>query len=158
MTMSSGTLATELANLIPAASEAVAAATLAVAYATFAADAVAGVVSITAAGVGLGKAAMLSALVGMSTPGAGPAVITSAVQAFWVAVAAGLATSFAAATAITPPPHAGLQVLLEVAFVANTASRASLVDAAQAIATAMASQAIIGGTATFPGPIISPIT
>ena len=158
MAMSQGALAAQLVNLAPAATEAAAIATLADAYAVFAGDAVAGAVPITPAGVGLGKAAMQLALVGISTPGAGSAVLTGAVQAFWAAVAGGLATSFAGATAIVPPPHAGLQVLLDATFAANTASQASQAAATDAVATVLYNQAIVGGTATFPGPVVSPIS
>jgi hypothetical protein len=156
--MSSATLAGQLAGLVPSSTEATAVARLADAYGTYAADAVAGAAPITAAGVVLGKAAMTAALAGMNAPGAGSAVLTKAVQAFWAAVAAGLASSFAGAVAVAPPPHAGLEVALDAAFAANVASGADLVDAAQVIATALHNQAIIGGTVTFPGPVTSPIT
>lgn len=155
--MSAVTLASQLLALAPASAEAVAIATLAGAYGRFAADATAGAAPITAAGVALGKAAMQGALVGVSSPGSGSAVLTAAVQAFWTAVAGGLATSFATATAVAPPPHAGLRALLDATFASNTATRADLADATQAIATALFNQAIIGGTASFPGPVVSPI-
>lgn len=157
MAMSQSVLAGQLVNLVPAATEATAITRLADAYATFATDAAAGAVPITTAGVALGKAAMQLALIGISTPGAGAAVLTSAVQAFWSAVAGGLATSFSGATAIVPPPNAGLQALLVTTFGTNTASQASLGAATNAVATALYNQAIIGGTATFPGPVVSPI-
>lgn len=157
MAMSASALASQLLNLVPAATEAAAIAVLADAYGAFASDAVAGAAAITAAGIALGKAAMQAALVGVSSPGAGSAVLTAAVQAFWVAMAGGLATSFPAATAVVPPPHAGLQALLDATFAANTAAMANLADAAQAVATDLYNQAIIGGTVTFPGPVVSPI-
>lgn len=157
MAMQQSTLADQLANLVPAATEAAAITRLADAYATFATDAVAGAISITAAGIALGKAAMLLALVGVSSPGAGATVLASAVQAFWTAVAGGLTTSFSGATAIVPPPNAGLQALLTTTFATNTASQASLSAATNAVATVMHNQAIIGGTVTFPGPVVSPI-
>jgi hypothetical protein len=157
MAMSASALATQLLNLTPVATEATAIARLADAYAAFASSAIAGVAPITPAGVALGKAAMSSALVGVSAPGAGAAVLASAVQAFWVAVAGGLATSFATATAIAAPPNAGLQVALAATFASNTASRADLATATQAVATVLHNQAIIGGGVTFPGPVISPI-
>jgi len=157
MAMSASALAAQLLNLVPAATEVAAIATLVDAYGTFSSDAAAGAAAITAAGVALGKAAMQAVLVGVSAPGAGSAVLTAAVQAFWAAVAGGLATSFPSAVAVTPPPHAGLQALLDATFAANTAARANLVDAAQAVATDLYNQAIIGGTVTFPGPVVSPI-
>lgn len=157
MVMSSSTLASQLLNLVPMATEVTAITVLVDAYGVFASDAAAGAATITAAGVELGKAAMQAALVGVSSPGAGSAVLTAAVQAFWVAVAGGLATSFPAATAIIPPPHTGLQVLLDATFAANVTAKANLSDATQAVATDLYSQAIIGGTVTFPGPAVSPI-
>jgi hypothetical protein len=157
MAMSASELADQLLGLAPVPTEAQAVVTLADAYGEFAAGASAGAATITPAGVALGKAAMQVALAGISSPGAGAAVLTAAIQAFWVAVASGLATSFAAATAIVPPPHAGLQVALEATFAANTASGASLADATQAVATVIHNQAIIGGAVTFPGPSVSPI-
>ncbi len=158
MAMSQSVLAAQLLNLVPSPTEAAAVITLANAYGVFAAGAVAGAVAITAPGVALGKAAMQAALVGMSAPSAGAVVLTAAVQAFWAAVAAGLSTSFPAATAVTPPPHAGLQALLVSTFAANTAAGADLATATQAVATALHNQAIIGGTVAFPGPVVSPIT
>lgn len=157
MAMSAGTLASQLLGLTPAATEASAVATLVAAYGEFASDAEAGAAAITAAGVGLGKAAMQAALVGVDAPGAGSTVLTAAVQAFWAAVAGGPATSFAFAIAVTPPPHAGLQAALDATFAMNVATRASLADAAQAVATVLHNQAIIGGLASFPGPASSPI-
>lgn len=158
MAMSQGKLASQLLHLTPAATEAQAIATLVGAYSTFAADAEAAGVPVTAAGVALGSAAMQAALVGVSAPGAGASVLTSAVQAFWAAVAGGVAASFSGATAVVPPPHAGLQALLEATFASNLASRASLADATAAVAGDLYNQAIIGGTVTFPGPVVSPVT
>lgn len=156
MVMSASVLAAQLANLDPVPTEAQAIITLTNAYGVFAADATAGV-PITPAGVDLGKAAMQAALVGMSVPGAGAAIMVAGVQAFWGAVAAGLAVSFAAAIAIVPPPHAGLLPLLISSFAANTTSAAPKAVATMLIATDFYSQAIIGGGVTFPGPVVSPI-
>lgn len=158
MAMSPSVLATQLLNLVPAATEAEAVVTIANAYSVFATDAQAGAVPITPAGVALGKAAMQAALVGMSVPGAGAIVLTSAVQAFWGAVAAGLATSFAAAISIVPPPHTGLQALLVSTFATNTSTEATQAAATNAVAVDFYSEAIVGGGVTFPGPVVSPIT
>jgi len=157
MVMSAGVLAIQLLNLVPASTEASAIATFTDTYSQFAADAVAGAATITAAGVALGRTAMQAALVGISSPGAGAAVLAAAVQAFWAAVAAGLAASFPSATAVVPPPHTGLQALLGAVFTTNTASMANLADATQAVAAALHNQAIIGGLVTTSGPTISPI-
>lgn len=162
MAMSQSVLAAQLLHLVPVATEAEAILTLADAYAIFATDAetvsVDTVVPISAEGVALGKAAMRAALVGVGSSGAGSVVLTAAVQAFWAAVAAGLAVSFFGVTAIAPPPNAGLRVLLDATFATNTAARASRATATNAIATNLHNQAIIGGAATFPGPVVSPIT
>lgn len=155
--MSRSTLADELLNLDPVPTEAEAVQTLADAYATFAAGATAGPSTITAAGVALGKAAMSAALVGMSASGSGASRLTAGVQAFWAAVAGGLATSFAGALAIVPPPHAGINTLLEDAFDLNTSTAASKEVATSRIADAFYAQAIVGGAVTFAGPSVSPI-
>lgn len=158
MAMSTAALAAQLLSLVPATTEAAAVATLTDAYGAFASDATASAVAVTPTGVTLGKNAMRAALVGVNSSGAGSAVLTAAIQAFWVAVAAGLATSFPGAAAIVPPPHVGLQALLDATFATNTAGRANLADATQAVATDLHNQAIIGGSVTFPGPVLSPIT
>ena len=158
MAMASNVLAVELLALVPVATEAEAVVTLSNAYAEFAADAVAGEVAITAAGVELGKVAMQAGLVGMNAPNAGVAKITSAVIAFWTAVAGGLSTSFAGATAITFPPHAGLAALLTATLATNLATSADRPTATNAMAVDLYNQAIVGGSVTFPGPTVVAIT
>lgn len=155
--MSTSTLATELLNLDPVAVESDAITALTDAYGVFAAEAVAGAQTLTAAGVDLGKAAMSAALVGMSAPNAGAAILVTAAQAFWAAVAGGLATSFAGATVITPPPHASLLALLNATFPSNTSGALSKADATQNVANNFYAEAIVGGTVTYPGPVVSPI-
>jgi hypothetical protein len=155
MAMSADVLATQLLSLVPVETEAQAIVALTDAYGVFAADAVAGVAPITVAGVVLGQAAMRAALVGMSAPGAAPAVLVAATQAFWGAVAGGLAVSFLGAIAIVPPPHVGLQALLTLTFSTNTTTSASQVVATNAVAGDFYNQAIIGGSVTFPGPVVS---
>lgn len=155
--MSQTKLQDELANLIPVATEAEAAINLTEAYAAFAADASAATEQITPTGVALGKAAMVPALAGMNAPGAGASVIQSALQAFWGAVALGLATSIPGATAITPPPHAALAASLSSVFASNTSSNATKDSAIASIASVLYANAIAGGTVTFPGPVVFPI-
>lgn len=157
MAMSQTTLANAFVNLVPAATELAAVNAFATAYATFAGEATAGAVNITPAGVALGRAAMASALVGLSMPNAGIAIIQNAVVAFWSAVALGLATSFPAAIVVTPPPHAGLLVALTTVFSNNIASSANQTTACNALASALYAQAIIGGTVTFPPSVVQPI-
>ncbi len=155
--MSQSVLASALATLQPTDTEATAVARLTDAYATFAADAIAGAIPITPAGVALGRAAMLPALTGISSPDAGATILVSATQAFWVAVVSGLSASFATATAIIPPPHAGLLSALLSVFAANVDSQASVDDALNAVAGAFFAQAIIGGTITVPPGTVLPI-
>jgi hypothetical protein len=157
MAMVKNTLATQLQNMSPAALEATAITNLVNAYGTYAAGAAAGAVPITPAGVNLGKAAMQAALVGMSASGAGVTKIPAAIVQFWVAVAGGLAASFAGAIAIVPPPNAGLAALLDATFPANMTGNKTLVQATDAIATNMHAQAIVEGTVTLPGPVVTPI-
>ncbi len=156
MTMVAATLSTELQNMTPSTTEASAITALTDAYGVFAADATA-LTPILIAGVNLGKAAMAPALVDMSVPGAGAAKMVAGIVAFWVAVAGGLTTSFAGATAIFPPANAGLQAALDAIFLTNTAGNLSLADAMTNVANAMHSQAIIGGTVTTAGPVVTPI-
>ncbi len=96
MAMTQAVLSTELQSLGPAASEAVAIANLTSAYATYCEDAQA-LSPILSTGIDLGIAALELALVGMEAPGASAAKIASGLDAFWVAVALGLLTSFAGA-------------------------------------------------------------
>ena len=157
MAMTSAVLAYELRNLDPVPTEAQAIVTLTNAYGVFASYATAVGVPITSAGVSLGKAAMASALVGMNAPNAGASKLAAAVQAFWGAVALGLAVSFTGALAITPPPNAGLLSLLTTHFATNTSGSATKEAATTTIAGDFYVQAIIGGTVTFFGPVVSPI-
>lgn len=155
MAMNAETLAQQLLNLStsPSKTEAEAVQKFADAYATFAADAEANAVKLTAAGVALGKAAMVTALAGLSQPGNGATVLTNAIVAFWAAVAVGLATSFVGATVITPPPHAGLLAALQEQGDVNIATKADAVTATKAIAGVFYAQALIGGTVTFVTPV-----
>ncbi len=153
MAMSQATLATELDNLDPTTDEAAAIIILADAYGVFVAEAQAAT-PILPAGVAMGKAAMAAGLVGMSTDGAGTTLIPAAIIAFWVAVAAGLTTSFAGATLIVPPPHATLASAFAALMPANVGK--SKTDALDAIASLLLTQAIVGGvvTVTEATPII----
>jgi hypothetical protein len=153
MAMTQATLSTQLQNMTPTGAEATAITNLVNAYGTYAAGAASNGVPIQAAGVNLGKAAMQAALVGMSGANQGITKIPASIVQFWIAVAGGLATSFAGAIAIVPPPNAGLAALLAATFPANVSGNKTLVQACNAIAADMHVQAIIGGTVTFAGPI-----
>lgn len=153
MALVQATLSTQLQNLAPTTVEATAITNLVNAYGTYAAGAASNAVPITPAGVTLGKNAMSAQLVGMSASGQGITKIPASIVAFWAAVAGGLATSFAGAIAIVPPPNAGLAALLAATFPANTSGNLTLAQACDAIAANMHAQAIIGGTVTFTGPV-----
>lgn len=156
MAMVEATLATELQNLTPTSTESSAITALVDAYATYAADAEAAT-PIKSTGIDLGKTAMASALSGMSASGAGLTIIPNAILAFWNGVAAGLATSFDGATAISAPPHATLETLFAATAAANTSGSKTLIEATEAIAADMHANAIVGGTVTTPGPTVTPI-
>lgn len=156
MAMSQSVLSTQLAaSMGPAATESAAIDNLVAAYAIYAADATA-LTSILSAGIDLGKTAMASALVGMSAPGAGAAKFVDGFQEFWVGVAGGLTASFAGATAISPPPFAGLLAALQPVFDANRDLARSLEDSMDALATAIHLE-VTGGTVTTAGPTVTPI-
>lgn len=148
-------LETELLNMIPTTSEPAAITALTDAYGIFAAGAESNTVPLSAAGVTAGKAAMSSALVGMSLPGVGLIVIPLAVIAFWVAAAT--PAGFPGALSCVPPPNAALAAKLAITFPANVLSSASLADATKLMAADMFSEAVIGGTCLFgiiPFPIL----
>ena len=126
-------------------------------YSTYAADAESNSVSITAAGLALGEAAMAAALVGMSAPNAGLTSIPAALSAFWVAVAGGLSTSFPGATVIVPPPHASFASDFQALMPANTSGEVTEQEAADSVAAIMHTGATTGGSVTFPGPVTTPI-
>jgi len=108
------------------------------------------------AGLALGVAAMegvMSALPLISGPNEALTRIPQAVIAFWTAIAGGLATSFAGATAIVPPPHATFQVDFATLMAANTAASVSKEDAAASLATLMHINATLGGTVSV-GPTV----
>jgi hypothetical protein len=157
MAMSQSKLSVELQDLVPSESEAEAALVLSQAYANYASDAVAGGAPITEAGVELGRVAMLAALSGMSEDGAGRAIIPAAILAFWDGVAGGVATSFAGAVSITPPPHSGLSSSFTLVLDINVNTWAPLSEAMDNLAATFHAGAITGGSVTFPGPVVSPI-
>jgi hypothetical protein len=100
---------------------------------------------------------MRAALVGMSAPDAGPLAIQKAIIAFWAALSAAPVAFFPLATAITPPPTLSKisADITEVAL-ANTSGNVPAPAACLAFATAIHS-CNQGGTATFPGPVVTPI-
>ncbi len=157
MSMSEGDLADAIEDLGDTLSEAVAIAALVDAYSELAEGATAGAQTLTGAGLALGQAAMSAALVGMSATGQGFTKIPAGVSAFWVAVAGGLATSFAGATAITPPPHATFAAAFATLMAQNLIDEVTRAEAAASLASLMYDEATTGGTVTYPGPVVSPI-
>lgn len=157
MALSNVTLHTELLNMVPVATEAESASALTDAYAVYAAGATANGVPLTSAGIVLGQAAMLSALSGMSSPNQGANRLRSGFNAFWTAIAGAAAVSFPGSTLVTPPPFSALEGLLASTFSTNTSGELSLSTALQNVANAIHAATLTGGTATFPGPVVSPI-
>ncbi len=108
------------------------------------------------AGVQAAKGALEAGLAGLSSTGS--LAITNGVTSFWAALAAAPPAVFAAATLITPPPTiASMQALLDAAFAANVVAQLSKADALLATATAIYTSGFVGGTATFPPAVVTPI-
>jgi len=149
MAMAKATLATQLQNMTPTDQEATAITNLVNAYGTFATAAAAGAAVPTAGNITAGKTAMQAALVGMSASGAGAGKIAAGIIAFW---AAAVVPPWSPAVSGTPPPNAGLAALLTTTFANNTAGALSLADCADAVATDMYNQAIVGGLMNIPPP------
>lgn len=147
--MAQATLKTELEALTPVDNEPDAINTLVTAYGNFAGAAAAGAAAILPVNVTAGEAAMTAALTGMSAPDAGLASIPASIVAFW---AAAVAPPWPPAVLGVPPLNAGLAAALAVTFPANVAGDLSLADAANAIATDMYAQAVIGGLMNIPPP------
>lgn len=114
--------------------------------------ATANAVAALPAGIAPATAALKSGLVGLSATGS--AALVAGLTAFWAALASAPAAVFPAATLIVPPPTIGAaQAALDAVFAANVAAELSQADALNAVATAIYSNAFVGGTATFPLPI-----
>jgi len=152
MVMIANTLAAELEKMAPTTVEVDAAAALSAAYEVFAKDAMGSGVPILPAGPAAGRVAMFAALSGMSATGAGAAIMSSAIILFWATSAP---LGWPPPMIAVPPPNAGLAAALPLVLAANTAGGLSIKDAMLAIATAMYTQAIIGGTVAIPpaGPL-----
>ena len=154
MAMSSGTLSTQLQNLAPAGDEPTAIGHLADAWHTYFSSAQAGAVPYAPSSVP--RDAMAGAMTGLSTTGS--VAIQAGVTAYWVAVAAGGPVFFPTATLVTPAPGlAGIAAALVPVFLANTLGSLDLASSCSAIATVL-HPLNLGGTATLPGPVVTPIT
>lgn len=118
--------------------------------------ALAGAVPVTPGSLAPAESALSAGMAGLSTAGA--TSIQTGLSAFWGVVVASAPTVFAGATLVTPPPGlAGVAAALQPVFSANTAGGVSKTVALQAIASALHPLAGLGGTATFPGPVVLPI-
>lgn len=160
MVMSKTKLEGKLASIVPVGTEAEAIANFANAYADHVLDVPLGTgaqaaTPIQAGGVALGKAAMIAALTGMNDPGAAAGKLKSGLQAFWNAVAGGLTTSFAGATAITPPPFSAIDLQPVFDYVRD--NELTQPQAMDLIAQEIHSN-VSGGSVTTPGPTVTPIT
>jgi len=155
MPMSQSTLQTELENLALDLDVNVSAVNWADALEAYASDAQA-LTPLLAPGVALGRAALIAYLNAndISVPGAAAAGLVGAFQAFWTGVAGGLATSFAGAIAITPPPYA---VNLQPAFDTATSTPQTKAQASASLA-AVLHAGLVGGTVTTPPAVVTPIT
>ena len=151
--MSSTVLQDAFDAMEPFATEEEAITALVDAYGLFAADATANGVPLLTLGLEAGKAAMAFALIDMNEEGAGLVKIPLGIVAFWEAVASGLSSSFAGATAIVPPPHAGFAESFASVAATNVETEASKEDASAIITFLLYSNAIIGGAVTFTTPV-----
>lgn len=159
MALDENTLAVELAAMLATEDEADAIQFFTDAYEVYLLDAEAGPVTITPAGIALGKTAAAAAMVGMSAANAGLSIIPNAIITWWTTMAASPAVTFPGAIAMVPPPHAGILAGFAPIMVSNTASELETGPATANVATLFHSQAIVGGTITLPGapPTIHPI-
>ena len=99
--------------------------------------------------------AMESAMTGLSTTG--PAAIQAGIVALWTAAVGSFAVVFPGSIAMTPPPGiTGLAALLAPVFAANAVPGVTQTQALTNIATVIHT-ASLGGTATFPPAVVSPI-
>ncbi len=99
------------------------------------------------------KAAMTTALTGLSMSGA--TAIQAGIVAYWGVVA--LPGAFGASTASIPPPSlATIATALTPVFASNVSAELDANAATSAIA-AVLHPLMLGGTVTFPGPVVFPI-
>jgi len=159
MPLTPALLATELDTQVQnAATEPPARAALALAWTNYFYNATSNGVPVTPGSLAGAQAAMDAALTGMSATGAGAAALQSGITAFWTTIVGTPAAIFVAATLITPPPTlAGIAAAVQPVFASNTMPGVTKTQALNAIATVLHANGRIGGTATFPGPVVAPI-
>lgn len=157
MALSDSTLASGLEALVPVDDEADAIQAIVDAWDSYFAESSVNGITATPGSYAAGLSAMQSALTGISATGAGSAILTAGVTAFWAAIA-GLATTIwvTAPIVLVPPivPPVGLAALpvaLEAAFAANTSGSSSLADSAATVALALHTNGGLG--ALVPGSV-----
>ncbi len=158
MTLQANTLATELEALEPSQTEAVAITRFVDAWGAYWGGATVNGVPATPGSFTAGLSAMGASLVGMSSSGAGAAVMASGVSAFWTAVAP-LATSIwitapiVLVPPIVPPPGlGGLSAALAAVFASNTSGSLSISAAWQQVANVLHANGGVG--ALVPGSVL----
>jgi hypothetical protein len=151
MALSATQLATELQGLGLYDTESAAIAAWADAFANYFGDAQSNAVIIVPGAVTVAKAAMVSALTGLSTD-SGLALQTG-ITAFWGALVP--AVAWPTTTAITPPTFLGtIKATLDPVFLANTNGALSKNASYTAIANAL-HPLQLGGTALWPSPLFA---
>lgn len=156
MPLLESTLASALEALVPTTDAAAAVQTLADAYRVYMAAATSNGLPLLGTGVAASEMAQAMTFPADGTAASAAGVLADGVQTFWSQVARVPSSSFAGATLITPPTGlAGLAVALTTVF--ETSVGSSLEESAAALAAALHT-ASAGGTATFPGPVVTAIT
>lgn len=159
MALSESTLAAEFGAMPLTMDEDEAADNLSTAWDNFFQDAVCNAVPVTSGTTAGAKAAMKTALVGMSAPGAGPLLFETSLIAYWGVVATSAPAIWPAvapplASATPPPtlvPGAVTAVLIPV-FVANVVGALSKADSCAAVAAALYPVAAVGGLGVVSAP------
>jgi len=158
MALSSATLYNELLNLGLYETEVEATAAWATAFDNYWQSAMAGTAPVTPESTVTAKTAMQGSLAGMAGLNAGATKIAAGITDYWNTLVLTPTAVFATSTLITPSGGlVGLQPALEAVFAANASAgkpkEAAYLDIANAI---HATQLL--GSATFPGPLVFPIT
>lgn len=156
MAMSTSTLATQLQSLTPTTANetTVIAAFVAAWVAYFSASAAGAVAYVHSAAH---DAAMKAAMTGLSAPNGGAIAIQAGIVAWWGSVVSTFAATYPSATAVAPPPTIStIAASLAPVLVANTAGSSSLAASCTAIAGVI-HPLNLGGIATLPPAVPTPI-
>lgn len=163
MALVSSVLASGLAALVPAQTEAEAVTRIVDAWdAYFAGASVNGIPAVSGS-YAAGLTAMQGALSGISVANAGAQKLQDGILAFWNAIV-GLAPSIwitapvvLVPPAIAPPGISGIAAALTPVFASNTSSNADLVTATNSIATVLHTNGGLGGLVNGSVPPASPV-